>query len=89
MAEYLQNAKNNKMEFGFLKWQNKMKILTHYTGFRMLALMIISSGLLFACNNADNDKTTIETKKVEIDSSINTGQDTIRLPDTMASGVSF
>ncbi|HEY0750486.1 MAG TPA: hypothetical protein VGD26_04995 [Chitinophagaceae bacterium] len=63
--------------------------MAHYKGFRWLVLMIISSGFLFACNNADNDKTTFETKKVEIDSSINTGQDTIRLPDTMASGVSF
>lgn len=63
--------------------------MAHYTGFRMLALIIITAGLLIACNNADNDNTTIETKQVKIDSSINTGQDTIRLPDTMASGVSF
>ena len=63
--------------------------MTHYKGVRMLTLTIITSGLLIACNNADNDNTTIETKQVKIDSSINTGQDTIRLPDTMASGVSF
>lgn len=61
-------------------------------GFRkyvMSAMVFLSTGLFVSCNNADNNKTTIETNQVEIDSSINTSQDTIRFPDTMASGVSF
>lgn len=61
-------------------------------GFRkyvMSAMVFLSTGLFISCNNADNNKTTIKTNQVEIDSSINTSQDTIRFPDTMASGVSF
>lgn len=61
-------------------------------GFRkyvMSAMVFLSTGLFVSCNNADNNKTTIKTNQVEIDSSINTSQDTIRFPDTMASGVSF
>ena len=60
-----------------------------YRKYVMSVMIILSTFLFISCNNADNNKTTIETNQVEIDSSINTSQDTIRFPDTMASGVSF
>lgn len=65
------------------------KITVGYRKYVMSVMIILSTFLFISCNNADNNKTTIETNQVEIDSSINTSQDTIRFPDTMASGVSF
>ena len=65
------------------------KTTAGYRKYVMSAMIFLSIGLFISCYNADNTKTTIETNQVEIDSSINTSQDTIRFPDTMASGVSF